>query len=175
MTVRLLHFEQYHNEQTMPSSMGPECPGAKFARVMKLEQASLVKCITLIMFNAETRLALSDVRTKVTFKSSFDEALWSAMRLEKCTLDPDKLTIMFDERQTKVAHYIQIETNTRLDNIQIELYGICDVAQLAEHEKRAKDQAETAALKCTLQYMRRKGHAAAFNALLASAQAAHPN
>ena len=58
MTVRLLHFEQYQNE----GQMGDICPGAKFTRNLKLEQASLVKCITLIMFNAETRLALSDVR-----------------------------------------------------------------------------------------------------------------
>ena len=80
-----------------------------------------------------------------------------------------------DEKTSKVAAYLQIETNTRLDNIQIELYGVCDSALIDQHTKEVKKSKEISSLKCTLQYLRQKGHHDAFRQLLQSAQSTNPN
>ena len=74
-----------------------------------------------------------------------------------------------------MAAFLQIETNTRLDNIQIELYGVCDSALIDRHTKEVKKSKEISSLKCTLQYLRQKGHHGAFRQLLHSAQSTNPN
>ena len=82
MSVRLLHFEQYQNE----AHIGEACQLSGGKRKLKLESSSLIKCITMIMFNSETRLALSDIRTKINFSSSTDDEEWSKLKMDKCTL-----------------------------------------------------------------------------------------
>ena len=74
MNSRLLFFEKYHNykigdRQIRVGDEESDFPGfgGKFTRLMQLEKTSLIKNVRFgfVLDNLETRLSLSDSRTKI--------------------------------------------------------------------------------------------------------------
>ena len=105
MNSRLLFFEKYHNykigdRQIRVGDEESDFPGfgGKFTRLMQLEKTSLIKNVRFgfILDNLETRLSLSDSRTKIKFKVGLDENNLVEIQPKNSFLDPDKMSFVFE-------------------------------------------------------------------------------
>ena len=105
MNSRLLFFEKYHNyeigdRQIRVGDEESDFPGfgGKFTRLMKLEKTSLINNIRFgfVLDNLETRLSLSDSRTKIKFKVGLDENNLIEIQPKNSFLDPDKMSFLFE-------------------------------------------------------------------------------
>ena len=105
MNSRLLFFEKYHNykigdRQIRVGDEESDFPGfgGKFTRLMHLEKTSLIKNVRFgfILDNLETRLSLSDSRTKIKFKVGLDENNLVEIQPKNSFLDPDKMSFVFE-------------------------------------------------------------------------------
>ena len=105
MNSRLLFFEKYHNykigdRQIRVGDEESDFPGfgGKFTRLMQLEKPSLIKNVRFgfVLDNLETRLSLSDSRTKIKFKVGLDENSLVEIQPKNSFLDPDKMSFVFE-------------------------------------------------------------------------------
>lgn len=105
MNSRLLFFEKYHNykigdRQIRVGDEESDFPGfgGKFTRLMQLEKPSLIKNVRFgfVLDNLETRLSLSDSRTKIKFKVGLDENNLIEIQPKNSFLDPDKMSFVFE-------------------------------------------------------------------------------
>jgi len=132
MNSRLLFFEKYHNykigdRQIRVGDEESDFPGfgGKFTRLMQLEKPSLIKNVRFgfVLDNLETRLSLSDSRTKIKFKVGLDENTLVEIQPKNSFLDPDKMSFVFEDKSgldLVPAEYLMIETNLRLEPVQIQ-------------------------------------------------------
>ena len=65
---------------------------------MQLEKPSLIKNVRFgfVLDNLETRLSLSDSRTKIKFKVGLDENNLIEIQPKNSFLDPDKMSFVFE-------------------------------------------------------------------------------
>ena len=65
---------------------------------MQLEKPSLIKNVRFgfVLDNLETRLSLSDSRTKIKFKVGLDENSLVEIQPKNSFLDPDKMSFVFE-------------------------------------------------------------------------------
>ena len=111
MNSRLLFFEKYHNykigdRQIRVGDEESDFPGfgGKFTRLMQLEKPSLIKNVRFgfVLDNLETRLSLSDSRTKIKFKVGLDENGLVEIQPKNSFLDPDKMSFVFEGEIVRV-------------------------------------------------------------------------